>query len=63
MTRKIKSYHDRGAMFGCAGDEWWIEPAMFENVPASSTAPDDAPAFTPISSDVPTVSEDQLGMF
>lgn len=62
-ARKVKSYHDRGAMFGCSGDEWWIEPAMFD-APASSGPIEETPGATLISSDsAPDTSESQLGMF
>ena len=35
MSKKAKSYHDAGAMFGCNGYETWIEPALFEGPTAS----------------------------
>ena len=62
-ARKVKSYHDRGAMFGCSGSEWWIEPAMF-GAPASSGPTEETPGAALISSDsAADTSESQPGMF
>ena len=62
-TRKVKSHHDRGTMFGCSGGDWWLEPAMFD-APASSDPTEETPGAALISSDSALdAPESQLGMF